>query len=487
MIRGDAGIGQNAASPRETAVTSVTSCEKVQFSTEPGRGDRQPQRPVVGTGSEPVPGIPPIPPGIWNSGMSTAAEPQESCTADEPLGGSVPESDRPHIPGGNAPEQDGPSTDRRARIAGEVRRWCESSSIEGRRAPLSDAAAVALAAGYLDEPARSVLANRRRAGRRLPAIDGFGELRLLSDEYARLRVRIAGQRPGAARLALEYRANELGKRIRVARQTVVHSPLHYAQGVRAVRRDRRDGVHLEIEQREMLFAALQRTPAPLPVAPVEQARGVMLGVAVDRVTRWSERTPLAETGRRVAERLSRELPDGDDHFVDRYDTLLFLAGSLYDRIEASAAWRSDYFEVQRAQLDLAEEVTQIAVDTVALRDLLDELHAAIRTAPEARSGLESRVAALEPVWGQILARVTALARIGDLLTRAEDHVHLTRLAQRTAHLDQRIDDLIGRSGARELSAENTDFVVDQLGTAAEPMVALRSALWTDIAELTAKE
>jgi hypothetical protein len=97
------------------------------------------------------------------------------------------------------------------------------------------------------------------------------------------------------------------------------------------------------------------------------------------------------------------------------------------------------------------------------------------------------VAALEPVWDQILARVTALARIGDLLTRAEDRVHLARLAQRTANLDQRIDDLIGRSGARELSAENTDFVGDQLGVAAEPMVALRSALWTDIAELTAKE
>ncbi|MFX1758438.1 Uncharacterised protein [Rhodococcus gordoniae] len=396
--------------------------------------------------------------------------------------------DRPHIPDrDDAPDHDGTPVDRRARIAGQVRRWCESGSIEGRHAPLSDAAAVALAAGHLDESARAIVANRRRAGRRLPALDGFGELRRLSDDHARIRARIAGQRPGAARLALEYRANELGKRIRMARQTVVHSPLHYAQGVRAVRRDRRDGLHLEIEQREALFAALQRTPAPLPVAPVEQAREMVLGVAVDRVSRWSEHTPLAEAGRRVAERLGQERPAGDDRFVDRYDTLLFLAGSLYDRIEASAAWRSDYFEVQRAQLDLAEELTQIAVDTVALRDLLDELRAAVRSAPEARSGLESRVAALAPVWDQILARVTALARIGDLLTRAEDHLHLAHIAQRTANLDERIDDLIGRSGVRELSAENTDFVVDQLGAAAGSMVALRSALRTDIAELTGKE
>ena len=394
----------------------------------------------------------------------------------------MPEPDRPHTQ-----HEDEVTAERRTRIAERVRRWCENRSIEGRHAPLSDAAAVALAAGRLDEPARAVLANRRRAGRRLPAAGGFGELRLLSDEHARLRERAAGQRPGAARLALEYRANELAKRIRDARQAFVHSSMHYAQGVRAVRRDRRDGLHLEIEQREALFAALQHTPAPLPVAPVDQARGALVDVAVDRVTRWSERTPLAETGRRVAQRLAREAPDGDDHFVDRYDTLMFLAGSLYDRIEASAAWRSEYFEVQRSQLDLAEEVTQIAVDAVALRGLLDELHAAIRTAPGARSSLEARVSALEPVWDQILARVTALARIGDLLTRAEEHLHLARIAERTASLDRRIDDLIGRSGARELSTENTDLVGDQFGAAAALMSALRGDLGADIAELTSKE
>ncbi|MFZ3394635.1 hypothetical protein ACLQ3J_09505 [Rhodococcus sp. DT1] len=399
------------------------------------------------------------------------------------------------MPGSNRPEvsDEFETPDlRRKRIAGQVRRWCDRCAIDGRHGPLSDAAALALAAGHLDESARTVLANRRRAGRRFPTVDGFGALRLLSDEHAHLVARLGRQRPGAARLVLEYRANELAKRLRAAEQAIVHSPSHYAQGVRAVRRDRRDGLHLELDQREALFAALRQTPAPLPVAPAEQARGAALSVAVDRVSRWSERTPAADAGRRAADLLARRMPEDDDRFVDRYDTLLFLAGSLYDRIESSAAWRSEYFAVQRAQLDLAEEITQIAVDTVSLRGLLAELGAAIGSIPGergagARAALDARVAALDPVWDQLLARVAALARIGDLLGNAESRMGMVDVARRTASLDERIDDLIGRSGARELSAENTDFVGDQFGSAAELIGSLHTALRSDIAELTGKD
>ena len=326
----------------------------------------------------------------------------------------------------------------------------------------------------------------------MPTLGGFGALRLLSDEYARMVDRGTQQRPGAARLVFEYRANELAKRLHAAKQVVVHSSSHYAQGVRVVRRERRDGLHLEIEQREALFRALRHTPAPLPVAPAEQARGAVLSVAADRVSRWSERTPVAEAGRRAADALAGRIPDDHDRFIDRYDTLLFLAGSLHDRIESSVAWRSQYFAVQRTQLDLADEITQIAVDTVALRELLEELEAAIGSlpsahAPGARAALETRVASLDPVWEQILARVAALARIGDLLGTVEARMSLVDITQRTASLDARIDDLIGRSGARELSAENTDFVGDQFGTAAELIGSLHDAVRGDIAELTGRE
>ena len=399
----------------------------------------------------------------------------------------MPGSDRPDVSGVfETPDR------RRERIAGQVRRWCDRCAIDGRHVPLSDAAALALAAGSVDEATRTVLANRRRAGRRLPTLDGFGALRLLADEHAQVSDRMRGQRPGAARLLLEYRANELGKRLRTAEHAFVHSPGHFAQGVRAVRRDRRDGLHLELDQREALFAALCRTPAPVPVAPTEQARGAALSIAVDRLSRWSQRTPVADAGRRAADMIARRMPEDDDRFVDRYDTLLFLAGSLYDRIESSAAWRSEYFAVQRAQLDLAEEITQIAVDAVALRGLLSELHSALggvtgEGGASARAALEQRVASLGPVWDQLLARVAALARIGDLLGNAESRMSLVDVARRTASLDDRIDDLIGRSGARELSAENTDFVGDQFGSAAELIGSLHTALRSDIAELTRKD
>ncbi|WP_068162641.1 hypothetical protein [Rhodococcus phenolicus] len=376
---------------------------------------------------------------------------------------------------------------RRERIDRQVRHWCENRRIDGRHAPLSDAAALCLAAGHLDEETREILAARRRAGRPLPTLDGFGELRRLADEHARTAARAADLRPGAARLVFEYRALELDKRLRAAHRAFVHSPAHYAQGVRAMRRDRRDGVHLDPAQRDALFAALQRTPVPLAVPVTSQARGAVLGVAGERVARWSEGTPAAAAGRRAAEALTRRVPEDDDRFADRYDTLLYLAGMLYDRIETSAAWNSEHLVVQRAQLDLADELTQIAVDTVALRGLLAELADAARAAPAARPGLEARATVLEAVWDQLVDRVAALARIGDLLTTAEEQLRLTRVAERTASLDERIDRLIGRSGARELSAENTHFVGDQFDAAAGSIRTLQLALHGDIAELTTRD
>lgn len=377
---------------------------------------------------------------------------------------------------------------RRERTAEDVRRWCERRCIDGRHGALSDDAAVAIAAGYLDDETRAVLAARRRAGRKLPDPGDCGELRALAEDHAALRAQIAGRRPGATRLLLEYRAGELAKRLRSAQQAFVHSPRHYSQAVRAVRRDRRDGLHLELDKREALFEALQRTPAPLRPTGVEQAREIVYTVTADRVVRWSEKTPLADAARRAADRLAAEVPPDCLRFEDRYDTLLFLAGALYDRIESSEIWRSEYFSVQRNQLHLFEELMQIAVDTIELRGLLAELDQAARSAPPAaRREFESRSAALEPVWSQLLARVTALARIGDLLTQAEESFHLAQASRHAVTLDQRIDDLIGRSGSRELSTENTELVGEQFGSAAEAMGVLRSGLDDDIAELVARE
>ncbi|SDE38381.1 hypothetical protein [Rhodococcus tukisamuensis] len=379
---------------------------------------------------------------------------------------------------------------RRERISRQVRRWCEQARIEGGPSELSDDAAVLIAAGYLDEPTRQVLTNRRRAGRGVPTILGFTQLRLLTDEQTRLEQRAAQSRPGAASLVAGYRATELARRLQAARSAVVMSGAHYASGVRAIRRDRRDGMHLEPAQREALFVALQRTPASLPGErrPVEQVLGAAFGAAADRIAARSVGTALAAASKRAAEVLGAGSDLDGERFVDPVDALLFLAGTLFDRIEGSAAWHSEHFAVQRVQLDLAEELTQIAVDAVALRGIGAELAVALRSArvEAARDQIQARQRALEPVWDQLVERVAALARIGDLLGQAEDQLRSMAAVERTLSLDSRIDDLIARSGNRELSAQNTHHVGDQFGEVEALMLGYQDVLYGDILALTTR-
>ncbi|QSE93649.1 hypothetical protein JWS13_36180 [Rhodococcus pseudokoreensis] len=376
--------------------------------------------------------------------------------------------------------------ERRARISFQVRDWCERSAIAGTHAPLSDAAAVLIAAGHLDPPTRQVLTNRRRAGRTIPSIGGFGALRLLTDEYHQVARRTGSLRPGPAQLLFKYRATELGRKLQSYRSAVVMSPAHYGNGVRAMRRDRREGVHLDLEQREALFRALQRTPAPTAGTVLERAGNYARGTAAERIGQAAGNTPMAAVGKRVADAIGKGADLDNDRFADSYDTLLYLAGMLFDRIDGSEVWHSEHFAIQRYQLDLAEELTQIAVDTVALRGIRIELDEALRAthSDSARRQIEARQNALKPVWDQLVDRVAALARIGDLLSRAEVQLRSVLAVNRAMSLDSRIDELIARSGDRELSAENTHNVGDQFGGVEELMLTYQSALHGDIAELT---
>ncbi|MCA1004090.1 hypothetical protein LCL87_00025 [Rhodococcus hoagii] len=386
------------------------------------------------------------------------------------------------------PAPESSAAERRARIDEHVRYSCERARLDGHHPQLSDAAAVLIAAARVDAPTREILGARRRAGRTIPSIGGFGGLRLVSDEYARVAAKAAALRPGPVQLAYRYRAAELGKRLAGLRSAVTMSAAHYGGGVRAIRRERRDGLHLDPAQRDALFAALQRTPAPLPVhrRQLHELRNAMLESTAERVARMSAHTRAEDVGRRASEALERAVEPDDDRFADRYDTLLFLAGTLYDRIEGAHVWHSEHFAIQRAQLDLAEELTQIAVDTVALHGIVGELDGAVLSSPEAREHVQSRRDALAPVWDQLVVRVAALARIGDLLDQVESHLRAMESMRWTTSLDTRIDELIARSGNRELSADNTHHVGDQFGGVEELMGTYRAALGGDIAELTAR-
>ncbi|NMN94474.1 hypothetical protein [Antrihabitans stalactiti] len=375
--------------------------------------------------------------------------------------------------------------ERRERISAQVREWCERLEIDGRHRELSDEAAVLIAAGQLDDVTRSVLANRRREGKDIPSVGGFAALRRLADERGRLLRRASTARPGPVQAVVKLRCADVERRLLAMHATVVRSQTHYAGSVRAIRRERKLGIHLDLGQREALFAALARTPAPISSNLLAQFRSAALGVAVGRIGGLSETSAL---GRKAVDSLTGKAGRETDSFVDRYDTLLFLAGSLYDRVEGSAVWQSGHFAVQRAQLDLADELMQIAVDTVALRELLAELSAASHAArlDSARKQIRARQQALAPVWDQLVERVAALARIGDLLSKAEDQLHSMAAVEKTMSLDARIDDLIARSGNRELSAANTHFVGDQFDDVDELLLSYQSLLYADILALTSR-
>ncbi|MFH5209695.1 hypothetical protein ACHIPZ_16060 [Antrihabitans sp. NCIMB 15449] len=377
--------------------------------------------------------------------------------------------------------------DRRVRISAQVRQWCELGRIDTVDRPLSDDAAVLIAAGHLDESTRTVLLNRRAEGRTIPTVGGFGALRLVFDEYRRVQEKAVQLRPGPVQMIYNYRLGELLRRLQAARSTVVTSPTHYATGIRAIRRDRRAGVHLDLEQRDALFAALRATPAPARATSMIQVRGVAVEAA-ERLAQQTRNARLADAGRRAADALAGS-PGGDGQsFTDRHDALLFLAGTLFDRIDSSRVWHSDHFLVQRAQLDLADELLQIAVDTVALRGIGIELATAARAArsDSARAQIAARERALAPVWNQLVERVSALARIGDLLGKAEEQLQSIAAVNHTLSLDSRIDELLARSGNRELSAANTHFVGDQFADVDEFMMTYQSVLGADIAALTAR-
>ncbi|SNS91645.1 hypothetical protein [Rhodococcoides kyotonense] len=353
----------------------------------------------------------------------------------------------------------------RERVEEKVRQWCDAGRLDGRRPPLSDGAAVALAAGRLDESTRVILAARRRAGKTFPSIGGFAAIRILADERERWLAKDTRNKPGSA-VVYRMRAAELAKRLDHLRTTVVMSNKHYANGVRAVRRERRDGLHLDLDQRDALFDALRHTPVPKAEAGtvVERTGLSVLDSAADRVADASKNTRFRELGDRASSLIAQFADRRDDVFADRYEALLFLAGASYDRVQASPAWRSEHFMVQRTQLDLADELTQVAVDAHSLHEINDELDgiAAMMFDDATRDQVATRRRALDAVWAQLIDRVAALVRVADLVTRAEGELRTMDVVQKAHSLDDRIDGLVARAGNRELSADNTHFVGDQL-------------------------
>ncbi|MGW0037331.1 hypothetical protein [Gordonia sp. NB41Y] len=380
----------------------------------------------------------------------------------------------------------------------DIRSWCDHSAVPGERPELSDTSATLIASGYLTPSGRAILVRRISMGLPIPALmTGFGDMRRLQRSIAQLESQLAGPMlPGVVAAVLRNRLNGLVRRREEARKTIVTGKGVFAGSTRAIRRERRENVYLEIDERERLFAGLLCTPTPnvntmrsvrrAGSVAVERIAGVVGQVAAKsgsrQVEQWADQ---------IAAATPRDTPapaaPGSANLVDGYETLLFVAGHYYDRIMMNPAWRSDHFAVQRTQVNLHAELAEIATDVIALRAVrvdLDRAKAGGGFDQAFAEQIDRRESALRPVWTELIDRVQALSEVAHVVESAATELRILAEYDKAATIDDRIDALIARSGDREISVDNAKRLTEQVRSGEEQLRIYRDVLQGNIARLS---
>ncbi|PWD42273.1 hypothetical protein ACN93_14070 [Gordonia paraffinivorans] len=383
-----------------------------------------------------------------------------------------------------------------ARTSEQIREWCDRSSVPGERRELSDTAATLIASGYLTPGGRAIVVRRVSTGRPMPTLpNGFGDLRRLQRAIVQLEHQLASPMvPGVVAAVLRNRLNGLQRRREDARKQIVTAKGVMASSTRAIRRERRENIYLEIDERERLFSGLLCTPTPNANASSYVRRAGT--AAIDRIAGVVGQV-AARSGNPQAEQWADQLlsPARDSqagapksaNFVDGYETLLFVAGHYYDRIVNNPAWRSDHFEVQRTQVNLHAELAEIAADVIALRAVRIDLDRAKRNGGFDRSfaaEIDRRETALRPVWTELIDRVQALGEVAHVVESAAMELQVLAEYNRAMTLDDRIDALIARSGDREMSVDNAKRLTEQVRSGEEQLRIYRDVLQGNIARIS---
>jgi hypothetical protein len=181
-------------------------------------------------------------------------------------------------------------------------------------------------------------------------------------------------------------------------------------------------------------------------------------------------------------------PGSDSRFVDGYETMLFAAGSFYDRVMRCPAWHSEHFAMQRGQVDLESELAEIAADVIALRAIRVDLDSSRRAAgfdDDLDGHISRREHSLRPVWRELVDRVAALATVAEVVESAAAELRVLEEYAHTATIDDRIDELVARSGSREVSADNTRRLTEQVRAGEENLRIYRDVLQGNILRLSA--
>lgn len=383
------------------------------------------------------------------------------------------------------------------RAAPPIREWCEQCAVPGRRPPLSDEAAVLIAAGHLQPAARAILVRRISLVLPIPRpVGGYADLRLLQRAIGQLEYQLASTMvPGVVAAVLRGRLGSLTRRRDDAHKTVVGGKGVFANGTRAIRRERRENVYLDIDDRERLFAGLLYTPTPDANSSGMMRRAGSAAVeriadAVGQVANRSGRKQVGQWAQQMSDTTPQtrapSTPAGAVGFVDGYETLLYVAGHYYDRIMVNPAWRSDHFQAQRTQVNLHAELAEIAADVVALRAVRIDIDTARGNGGFDRGfaeQLDRRERALRPVWSELIDRVQAMAEVAHVVESAAVELRLLAEYDKATTLDDRIDALIARSGDREISVDNTRRLTEQVRSREEHLKIYRDVLQGNIARI----
>ncbi|WHU47192.1 hypothetical protein QNM97_25140 [Gordonia sp. L191] len=382
--------------------------------------------------------------------------------------------------------------------SGEIRQWCDRSAMPGERPELSDVAAILVASGYLTPTGRAIVIRRVSTGLPLPIVPGgFGEMRRLQRAIIQLEAQQSGPMvPGVVAAVMRNRLNGLVRRREDAHKAFVTGKGVFAGSTRAIRRERRENVYLELDERERLFAGLLCTPTPnvgtmravrrAGTVAVERIAGVVGQVAARsgnrQVEQWAEQVTAATDRDAQAPAVP-----GSANFVDGYEALLFIAGHYYDRIMTNPAWRSDHFAVQRTQVNLHSELAEIAADVIALRAVRVDLDRAKRNGGFDRAFAEQidrRETTLRPVWSELIDRVQALSDVAHVVESAATELRILAEYNKAATIDDRIDALVARSGDREISMDNAKRLSEQVRSGEEQLRIYRDVLQGNISRLS---
>ncbi|OPX17092.1 hypothetical protein [Gordonia sp. i37] len=382
--------------------------------------------------------------------------------------------------------------------SGEIRQWCDRSAMPGERPELSDVAAILVASGYLTPTGRAIVIRRVSTGLPLPIVPGgFGEMRRLQRAIVQLEAQQSGPMvPGVIAAVMRNRFNGLVRRREDAHKAFVTGKGVFAGSTRAIRRERRENVYLELDERERLFAGLLCTPTPnvgtmravrrAGTVAVERIAGVVGQVAARsgnrQVEQWAEQVTAATDRDAQAPAVP-----GSANFVDGYEALLFIAGHYYDRIMTNPAWRSDHFAVQRTQVNLHSELAEIAADVIALRAVRVDLDRAKRNGGFDRAFAEQidrRETTLRPVWSELIDRVQALSDVAHVVESAATELRILAEYNKAATIDDRIDALVARSGDREISMDNAKRLSEQVRSGEEQLRIYRDVLQGNISRLS---